>query len=107
MRKLRLDLDALDVQSFTANGEAALDGTVFGRDSAGAECGTAPGSACYPYCYPSIDTWHCGNSTNYGCGFTDYITCGDTCNTCDNPTCFESCPGSCLTCFGDTCEGGC
>ena len=107
MRKLRLDLEELDVQSFRTADGTTLAGTVFGVEGTDAECNTAPGSACYPYCFPSIAGYQCGASTNYGCGFTDYVTCGNTCNTCDDPTCFESCGGSCLTCFGDTCEGGC
>ena len=83
MRKLNLDLDALDVQSFQTDDEATELGTVFAReDTPGAECNTYPGSACFPYCNPSIATYQCGPSTYYGCTYTDYESCGGTCAPC-------------------------
>ena len=90
MRKLKLDLDSLDVQSFQTDDGLMSGGTVQGQSGV--------------WDLPSICTYQCGPSTYYGCGYTDYETCGNTCNTCDQYTCFESCGGSCFTCVDDTCQ---
>jgi len=78
MRKLRLDLDSLDVQSFATDEETPAGGTVHGQSG---------------LC----------QSTYYGCTYTDWETCENTCQTCDQYTCWESCYGSCLTCYDETC----
>jgi hypothetical protein len=110
MRKLKLDLQTLEVQSFRTEDRPALGGTVFGAMTyindgctGGAECNTYPQSAC-GNCIPSIR----GCDGTYGCGGgTDWMTCGYTCATCDQNTCIESCGGTCFTCEGETCEGTC
>jgi hypothetical protein len=88
MRKLTLDLETLDVQSFQTEDQPVLEGTVFGAMTepndgctGGAECNTYPGSACEP-CMPSMRGWGCGASTYYGCTYTDYVSCGGTCAPC-------------------------
>ena len=78
MRKLKLDLDSLDVQSFATDGETPASGTVLGQSG---------------LC----------QSTYYGCTYTDFESCIPTCNTCDQGTCPQSCFGSC----GETCEPPC
>lgn len=88
MRKLKLDLETLNVQSFQTDDAADAAGTVFAhsRDetdcTCGAQCNTYPGSACFPDCLPSQATYQCGPSTYYGCTYTDYESCGGTCAPC-------------------------
>jgi hypothetical protein len=79
MRKLKLELEGLDVQSFETGQDELAVGTVRGAS-------------------PSPSTY-------YGCTYTDYFTCENTCNTCDQYTCFISCLGTCFTCDDDTCQG--
>jgi hypothetical protein len=85
MRKLRLDLDSLDVQSFETDDGAGMLGTVHG----------ASGVQLPSYC-----AFLCGPSTNYGCGFTDYETCGGY-----HPSCDESCYGTCFSCVDENGQG--
>ena len=77
MRKLKLDLDSLDVQSFATDKETPASGTVQGHIT---------GEVCPPR--------------------TDWDTCG-TCETWDQYTCWETCYASCRTCYDETCEGTC
>jgi hypothetical protein len=74
MRKLKLEIDSLDVQSFQMDDSDDTPGTVH----------AASGTLC--------------QSTS-GCGFTDYETCGG-----HAPTCDESCYGTCFSCVDDTCQ---
>lgn len=112
MRKLTLDLEALDVQSFQTEDQPLPGGTVFGAMTephqgctGGAECNTYPQSACNPYCSPTLRG--CVGGT-YGCGGgTDWDTCADTCQTCEQYTCWQSCVATCVTCAGETCEETC
>jgi hypothetical protein len=89
MRKLKLDLDHLTVESFDTAPREKEKGTVIGE-----QC------TCYTQC------------TCPGCPTCDN-TCPATCAfTCDDPSCAESCAGSCApdyscwqTCGGQyTCE---
>jgi hypothetical protein len=69
MRKLKLDLDSLDVQSFATDAETPASGTVF-----------AQSGLC--------------QSTYYGCTYTDFESCA-TCQTCDDmATCWWTCAGN-------------
>ena len=87
MRKLKLDVETLAVQSFQAEERPARRGTVFGGafTEVVAVCGT---------------DYACGNPS-------DWDTCGNTCQTCYEYTCYETCPDSCRTCVNATCEGTC
>jgi hypothetical protein len=78
MRKLRLDLDDLSVESFeTTPLPRTENGTVFGQE----QC------TCYTQC------------TCPGC---------PTCDASCNGTCAYTCEGTCAyTCAGDTCGLGC
>ena len=81
MKKLRLNLDQLAVDSFDTSAAAAEKGTVFGE-----QC------TCQTQC------------TCPGCPTCDFSACGQ--NTCQE-TCLESCWGSCApeySCW-DTCAG--
>ncbi len=98
MKKLKLSLDDLEVESFETTPEIAdTKGTVVGYGG-----GTAWGETCVAS--------ECGS-----CGGTCFETCGNTCGG----TCGRSCGGSCVnTCLGtclcppgpsgeDTCWAGC
>jgi hypothetical protein len=83
MRKLILDVDALEVESFETAAEARETGTVNGRAAA---------------LEPDID-----KSPIYSCK-----TCFASCKTCDvscNGTCFDATCLSCFTCA--TCGESC
>ena len=95
MKKLKLEVESLAVQSFATDGGNGRRGTVQGHwsypvyatcDTWDAACGTG-GSNCQ--CIPSQWGWECGGG---GCS-TDWQTCANTCNTCDQATCI-----SCDTC---------
>ena len=80
--KLKLNLEALTVDTFDTSAQKGEKGTVFGE-------------ACT--CWTQ-----CGQNTCPGC-----LTCDHTCaNTCDDATCAGSCNGTCgATCF--TCGFSC
>jgi len=89
MRKLKLDLDRLSVESFDANGsEGAQRGTVEAHsivcNSFIDTCGT-----CDPSCASCVS---CYNSCNNTCGNSCYGTCA-TCQTnCQQDSCVYVCP---------------
>lgn len=103
MRKLTLDLDAIQVESFATNPATAARGTVDGqqRQTYGCETWTCPA--------PTQDTCDqptCDASCNGGCGTG--ATCVSCVQTCD-ATC-QSCAGSCDSCVATcdfTCEWTC
>jgi hypothetical protein len=95
MRKLKLDIDGLDVQSFVTGGEMGRSGTVHGQFvtadtdtcTQGAEChtggsGSLSGGMSYdcPYTqrYYSCDPAICGLYTQ---NCTAYASCNATCTT--------------------------
>jgi len=80
MRKLKLEIDSLDVQSFRTDDGEGTPGTVHGASG-------------FTSCM----------STYYGCTYTDFESCA-TCNTCEEQyTCgnWYSCYA---TCEGETCQ---
>ncbi len=87
MKKISLDLDALQVDSFsTAPAARPLSGTVHGHEATegGAGCGTANyGSWC---CWQTDTTCPGGEGGSYWCGGTDQCgdshmaSCGDECD---------------------------
>ena len=85
MKKMKLNLDALGVESFDTSGADAKRGTVFGE-----QC------TCYTNC------------TCPGCP-TCYASCNGTCGgTCGENTCAASCNGTCGAATCDyTCGGDC
>jgi hypothetical protein len=84
MRKLTLDMDELEVQSFEMGRAAALSGTVQGMDGNSAGCDSV--RICPPN-DPSYDP----------CGET-YSPCGDT----SDPVCTASSGFTACTCVGTT-----
>ena len=124
MKKLKLNLDDLKVESFATTPDAASGrGTVFGQvthpyDSncgtcpGNTNCGTCNGESCdYPGCTAAgltcVDPCGPGGSEAGTCGPAN--TCVTTCepqSTCPSPTCGVSCGGGELTnCPGETeCE---
>jgi hypothetical protein len=90
MKKLKLDLEDLSVESFATTPEPRAEGgTVFGQ-----QC------TCYTQCTcPGCPT--CDASCNGTCGGT----CGGTCDASCNGTCDGSCDFSCGDTCGDTCFG--
>jgi hypothetical protein len=99
MRKLKLDMDALTVDSFSTSGWSAGAGTVRGRS--GALCVEDTG----------YDTCACGGGGTYTCTCPDRFTCWAGCvhtqppmascveNSCNPPaTCFGTCvPAECAS----------
>ncbi|HEX6373514.1 MAG TPA: hypothetical protein VF006_31605 [Longimicrobium sp.] len=84
MRKLKLELDSLVVQSFeTTTPEGPARGTVHGRAEAGP------------------DTPYCG-TVDVNCKYTEQYSCEGTCED----TCAESCYGSCHSCIA-SCSPSC
>ncbi|HEX6373513.1 MAG TPA: hypothetical protein VF006_31600 [Longimicrobium sp.] len=84
MRKLRLDPDSLEVQSFpTLAPEGAARGTVHGGQA-------GPDT---PYC----------NSFDAACKVTEQPSCD---GTCQGETCYDSCDLTCHTCI-PSCYGSC
>jgi hypothetical protein len=96
MRKLKLSLEALEVDSFHADPLQPARGTVMGRDfteyadescfescngTCGGGCGGSYQASCNGTCYAS-----CGGTCNCTVGCTDYTACG--CET------WETCPGA-------------
>jgi hypothetical protein len=90
MKKLRLDPDALAVESFATHASGAATGTVRGRD-ADVIVGTVEISIPVPPLPPITVTLQ-----------TDHIVCGSCDMTCG--TCLTQC-ASCFTCL--TCNTGC
>ena len=84
MKKMKLSLDDLKVESFqtTPEGGGGGDGTVFG--------------------YISCDLTICAECPPGGCPTQD-PSCNGTCGQSCNGTCYESCNGTC----GASCGGGC
>lgn len=96
MRKLRLVLDSLEVQSFHPDApDARLNGTVFGRADIDTDTGTTE-PATGPTCPECPMTYQATCPTRYG----------DSCEYCIDPsrdsclreTCYDR------TCAGDSCE---
>jgi hypothetical protein len=90
MEKLKLDLDALTVESFATERRSTERGTVAGQEL----------------------TENCGNTdycTAPTCGGTCYASCdGSDCGTyrCTEYSCYETCGGDCTN-WGSTCDVSC
>ena len=107
MKKLKLRLDDLQVDSFQTTMVRKEKGTVFGEQCTCRTQCTCPGC---PTCDASCNGT-CGASCNGTCDASCYGTCGDTCDCVSNDTCYDTCAGSCGTCQFScddmyTCVGG-
>lgn len=90
MRKLTLDLDAIQVESFSTNAAAAGRGTVDARQGR--------------------ETWTCTAAPQFTCDATCPDTCANTCNCGSNVTCvscMHTCDGTCWDPTCDTCMATC
>jgi hypothetical protein len=97
MKKLKLDLDQLHVESFDTRAQERTRGTVAGHVPLSYD------TNCYN-CDPSLD-YTC-DSCDVSCAGSCVDTCADTCaNTCP-ATCQYSCNGTCASCV-DTCAYTC
>lgn len=96
MKKLRLSLDDLRVESFATASGSVRSGTVYGLSGADATCVNDPGCEQTPAggCYYTVgcSEFTCGNQCSNaspscygGCGVTDERT------GCNFPTCQETC----------------
>ncbi|MFL5386584.1 MAG: hypothetical protein ACJ8GN_29045 [Longimicrobiaceae bacterium] len=81
MRKLKLEIDSLDVQSFKTDDGDDTPGTVHGASG-----------VC--------------QSTYYGCTYTDFESCA-TCNTCGDQNTCELWSCTCWTYEDSTCVHAC
>jgi hypothetical protein len=101
MKKIRLDLDSLSIESFDTTGAADARGTVAGHATYQAYC--SYGLTCVDSCEGTCDgscVSECGTCGATGCG-----SCGATyCGTCVDPSC---CPTYCGTCYDWTCDPDC
>ncbi|HST61103.1 MAG TPA: hypothetical protein VLK84_20530 [Longimicrobium sp.] len=97
MKKLKLDLEALEVDTFDPATPDEGDGTVFGEQIGV----TAWFSCAHGTCLS------CQASCRGTCGASCFVTCQLSCfRTCGQATCgAHTCQFSCLTCFtcGPTC----
>lgn len=105
MRKLKLDLEAIEVESFVTGGDAG-DGTVKGHDST-----TDCSQACSLDCEDSMGETGCGPCLTHALTRCQHATCAQTyCGaSCQNASCPTWCPtndGS-PTCWGNTYCGSC
>ncbi|HVH11786.1 MAG TPA: hypothetical protein VM759_01980 [Longimicrobium sp.] len=100
MRKLRLDLDAVQVESFVTDAAAGGRGTVDARQRITFGCPPPSQNTCAGTC-------SCGCGTGaLTCDWTCGSTCAASCNgTCGDPTCAATCGDTCAgTCWDPTCE---
>ena len=105
MKKMKLDLDELTVDSFDTSSAGPRAGTVFGEQCTCYTNCTCPGC---PTCAQSCNGT-CGDSCNGTCGDSCYGTCAGqyscdyTCDSCYYTQCANSCYG-CPTVSGGPCE---
>jgi hypothetical protein len=91
MKKLRLELDDLRVDTFSTSGSASgQGGTVRGHN-------VTRGPSYDEPCIPDYTD---------GCPpYTQADTCASACGTCDY-SCYGSCQNTCATCWQNTCANG-
>ena len=97
MAKLRLEIDALRVESFDVQPAGRERGTVAANAIVGAIADPVPATN---------DAKACMDSWINTCVTAQITQCGG--NTCDNAlTCGASCQNTCETCWGATCITAC
>lgn len=95
MKKLRLSLDDISVESFATLPARARTGTVAAHDLSDTTC-----QQIICDCITNGFEHTCQNTCGNSCDGTCYASCNGTCNGCPDP----SANG---TCAGWTCEGTC
>jgi hypothetical protein len=102
MGKLKLELDALAVESFETTRAGESEGTVFANQGGGGITGVS--------CFQVSCHISCFASCIHTCGQTcQRLSCGPTCHvaaTC-HVSCFATCYASCLATCNFTCFGTC
>lgn len=106
MKKLKLSLDELTVESFTTHRGGSRVGTVAGREIT-ANCGNTrwcTGGSCDGTCFMTCGDVPC-NSYYDQCGSHDQASCagGDCFNTHGENTCLHTCGISCGCTNIETC----
>jgi hypothetical protein len=77
MRKLTLELESLEVESFETADAAGGRGTVAGHQLTTRTCFTwCPDFTCPECAYPDTDQWTCAGTCNNTCPDTCWETCG-------------------------------
>jgi hypothetical protein len=89
MRKLTLNPEMLEVQSFVTADEAPARGTVRGQQ----EPCTCPTNCTCPGC-PTCEGYNTCGAT---CPATCWESCNGTCQTECGPSCWETCGRTCYT----------
>lgn len=98
MKKLKLDLDALVVESFAVQETPRWTGTVQGNIEQEGEVRRRPGFFSRWFSCPSACGKTCLDTCWETCQNTCLETCQDTCvETCRGATCFDSCNTRCDT----------
>ena len=100
MKKLQLNLDQLQIESFDTSPEtsSADEGTVYGLTGSGEP------EFCTELCTHPLICGQTGNTCGNTCGGTCVNTCGNTCNASCNGTCSgNTCGSSCGFTCGFTC----
>lgn len=105
MRKIKLDLDALDVDSFATLDSASARGTVVPHSGAW----TCPDNCTLrTACFGDSCEGSCGGDTCYALCVSGGFTCNcDTAATQPYASCLVSCGPCADTKYGETCEGCC
>lgn len=70
MKKIRLEIDALEVRSFATDTAAEARGTVRGRESPGSAYTYGGQDSCYQACFPQTHEFDTCGQTGPGCGAT-------------------------------------
>ena len=104
MKKLKLELDALEVESFEVARTGPPTGTVHGHNTA-TQCNTSPDRTCAGYL--TCDFNSCDGLCSAANYCTDFGTCDATCNY--TQTCETECEQTCFSCdsCAITCAAGC
>jgi hypothetical protein len=99
MKKLRLELDALEVESFEVARTEPPTGTVHGHNTA-TQCNTSPDRTC-------AEQMTCGPNTCIQWCTLAFDTCDTICNY--TQTCETECEQTCFSCdsCAITCAEGC
>jgi hypothetical protein len=99
MKKLKLDLDALGVETFDPSPLEEERGTVLGEQL------VVTLLTCGPACFTVQATCHF--SCRLTCGATCFLSCNNTCLRTCGLTCLPTCAVSCFSCVGPTCGATC
>jgi hypothetical protein len=102
MKKLRLHIEDLAVETFTTGGIKGVHGTVQGHATGPVVCPTREVS-----CNATVCPYNCAPTHDASCDISCYAGCFPTNNTCYGQqtcvTCINTCPATCYPSCGETC----